>query len=44
MKKYMNYKEKKMEDSKFVKIIDICSKQEDVKEEVHRNHDNNKCC
>ena len=31
-----------MEDSKFVKIIDICSKQEDVKEEVHRNHDNNK--
>lgn len=31
-----------MEDSKFMKIIDICSKQEDVREEVHKNHDNNK--
>lgn len=31
-----------MDDSKFMKIIDICSKQEDVKKEVYKNHDNNK--
>lgn len=31
-----------MEDMNFMKIIDICSKQEDVRKEVHENHDENK--
>lgn len=31
-----------MEDSDFMKIINICAKQEDVKKEVHENHDENK--
>lgn len=31
-----------MKDLDFMKIIDICSKQEDVRQEVHENHDENK--
>ena len=31
-----------MEDTDFMKIINICAKQEDVKKEVRDNHDENK--
>ena len=30
-----------MKDCDFMKMIDICSKQQDVKEEVYKNHDEN---